>query len=124
MGSPGTLPGTANPFRDDTMDQDPYELIARLSDVLGLLEDSRSGVSVREIALYLGLFPDEAERLLLDLRGVFEDIQCESRGGIDYYRIPDRGSAGTMELAPEVGRIRYGMFPRLDGRDLDGPHAN
>jgi len=106
------------------MDQDPYELIARLSDVLGLLEDSRRGVSVRQIALFLGLFPDEAERLLLDLRDVFEDIQCESRGGTDYYRIPDRDPSGTLELAPEAGRLRYGMFPRLDGRDLDGPHAN
>ena len=106
------------------MERDPYAHITRLTDVLGILEDSRTGVSEREIALCLGLRLEEAARIVRDLREVFDDIECESRGGVDYFRIPGQDGTGAPEVAPEVERLRFGMFPRLDGRNLDSPHAN
>ena len=99
----------------------PYERIEQLTDVLSLLEDSRKGISVAEIARSLGVLHTTALAILNDLRSVFAEIVCEEHDGQDYFRLVGQEGTGAPALTPEIERIRMQGLRHLDGRDLDGP---
>jgi len=101
---------------------DPYQRIEQLTDVLGILEDSRAGVTAVEIAMSLGFTQKRAERLLNDLRDVFTEIECESRTDGEYFRLTGQNGTGAPHLAPEIVWVRAYTTRRLDGRDLDNPY--